>query len=107
VVTCCIILVILLLVNRGSFEYLVEGSYVFKTKHGSPNSNDQKGIRRGETCPGQGQRAYLMGLRIGKEDTLFSPGLTLREQGKAVAVEGMEGMGNGKAMLTIRVIRCS
>ncbi|GHO63427.1 hypothetical protein KSC_023190 [Ktedonobacter sp. SOSP1-52] len=48
-----------------------------------------------------------MGLRISKEDALLSPGSALREQGKAMATEGMEGMGNGKAMFTIRVIRCS
>ena len=48
-----------------------------------------------------------MGLRIGKEDSLFSPGNVLGQQGKDVATQGMEGMGDGKALLTIRVIRCS
>jgi len=76
-------------------------SYVFKTKHGSPCSNNQKGIRKGKTGPGQGQRADLLGLRIGKEDALFSPGPALREQGKALATEGMERMRNGKGVLSI------
>jgi hypothetical protein len=99
--------VILLLVSRESFEHLVEGSYVFKTKHRFPCGNNQKGIGGGETGPGQRERADLMGLRIGKEDPLLSPGSTLRKQGKTVATEGMKGMGNGKALLPIQVIRCS
>ena len=105
--TCCIILVTLLLVSRGSFQYLVEGFSIFKTKDGSPCGNDQKGIRKGEAGPGQRQRVDLMGLRISKEDPLFSPGPALREQGKTVASEGMERMGNGEGGLPICVTRCS
>ena len=55
----------------------------------------------------QGQRAHLVGLLIGKEHPLFAPGKALGQQGKGVATEWMKGMGDGKAMLTIRVIRCS
>ncbi|GHO57643.1 hypothetical protein KSB_61180 [Ktedonobacter robiniae] len=105
--TCCIILLILLLVCRENVEQLVERSYVFKTKYHFSSGNNQKRIRRSKRCPGQGQRADLMGLRISKEDTLLSPGAVLREQGEAVPAERMEGMSNGKAMFTIRVIRCS
>ncbi|GHO81918.1 hypothetical protein KSD_96890 [Ktedonobacter sp. SOSP1-85] len=105
--TCCLILLILLLVSRENVEHLVERSYVFKTKHRFSSCNNQKGIRRSERCPGQGQRADLMSLQISKEDALLSPGPALREQGKTVAAERMERMDNGKAMLTIRVIGCS
>lgn len=48
-----------------------------------------------------------MCLWIEKEDTLLSPGKALRQQGKGLTTEGMKGMGNGEAMLTIYVIRCS
>ena len=48
-----------------------------------------------------------MCLRIKKEDTLLSSGKALCQQGEGLATQGMKGMGNGKAMLTIRVIRCS
>ena len=89
---------ILLLV---SLEYLVEESYVFKTKHGSPCGNNQKGIRKGEAGPSQGERTDLMCLRISKEDALFSPGPALREQGKALATKGMKRMRNGKEVLSI------
>jgi hypothetical protein len=70
-------------------------------------SNNQKRIRQGETCPGQGQRADLMCLWIEKEDTLLSPGKALCQQGKGLTTEGMKGVGNGEAILAIRVIRCS
>ena len=49
----------------------------------------------------------LVGLLIGKEHPLFAPGKALGQQGKGVATEWMKGMGDGKAMLSIRVIRCS
>jgi hypothetical protein len=48
-----------------------------------------------------------MGLRISKEDPLFSPGKTLGQQKKGLATQRMKGVSDGKAMLTIRVIRCS
>lgn len=48
-----------------------------------------------------------MGLRIGKEDAIFSPGKVLGEQSKSLAAERMKGMGDGKVTLIIRVIRCS
>ena len=85
--------------RRERFEHLIEMFYVFKTKHCSPCCNHQKGIRKGETGPGQRQRANLMGLRICKEDALFPPGPALREQGKALAAEGMERMSNDKGVL--------
>lgn len=90
-----------------SLEYLVEGFYVFKTKHRSPSGNNEKGIRKGEAGPGQRQGADLMSLRISKEGALFSPGPALREQRKAVAAEGMERMRNGKGVLSIRATGCS
>ena len=46
-----------------------------------------------------------MGLLIGKEDALFSPGKALGQQGKGLATQGMKGVSDGKALLTIRVIR--
>jgi hypothetical protein len=46
-------------------------------------------------------------LWIRKEDPFFSPGQALGQEGKGVAVEGMKRMGNGEALLTILVIRCS
>jgi hypothetical protein len=63
--------------SRERFEHLVEGFYIFKTKHRFPCGNHQKGIRRGETRPSQRQRTDLMGLRISKENTFLSPGPAL------------------------------
>jgi len=48
-----------------------------------------------------------VGLLIGKEDTLFSPGQALGQQGKGMPIQRMKGVDDGKAVLTIRVIRCS
>jgi len=48
-----------------------------------------------------------MRLWIGKEDTLLSPGKVPCQQGKGLTTDGMKGMGNGEAMLTMYVIRCS
>jgi len=45
--------------------------------------------------------------RISKEDPLFSPGKALGEQKKGLTTQRMKRMGDGKAMLTIPVIRCS
>ena len=89
------------------FEHLVEVVYVFKTKQRFSTCNNQKGIRKGETGPGQGQRADLMALRISKEDSFLSPRPALREQGKGLATKRMERMRDGKERLTIRAIRCS
>jgi len=72
-----------------------------------PTSNNQKRIRQGEIRPSQGQRAHLVCLLIGKEHPLFAPGKALGQQGKGVATKRVKGMGDGKALLTIRVIRCS
>jgi hypothetical protein len=48
-----------------------------------------------------------VGLRIGKEDPFFPPGKPLCQEGKGVTMQRMKGMGDGEALLTIRVIRCS
>jgi hypothetical protein len=48
-----------------------------------------------------------MGLWIRKEDPLFSPGKTLGQQKKGLPIQRMKGMRDGKAMLTIPVIRWS
>ena len=48
-----------------------------------------------------------MSLRIRKEDPFLPPGKAVCQEGKDVAMQGMKGMGDGEALLTIRVIRCS
>ena len=48
-----------------------------------------------------------MRLWIRKEDAFFSPGKALGQKRKGLAVEGMKRMGNGEALLSIQVIRCS
>ena len=68
---------------------------------------DQKRIRMSEIRPSQWQGADLVCLRVGKKDTLFSPSKALRQQGEALATKRVKRMGDAKALLTIRVIRCS
>ena len=48
-----------------------------------------------------------MGLRVRKEHSLFPPSKALGQQGKGLATQGVKWVSNGKAWLTIRVIRCS
>jgi hypothetical protein len=50
---------------------------VSPTYHSFAISDNQKRIRESEIRPSQWQGAYLVGLRIGKEHTLFSPGKVL------------------------------
>lgn len=98
---------ILPLLSLERSEHLNQVLYVFKTKHRFASSTYQERIGEGKAGPGQGKGAYLVGLRISKEDSLLSPSKALCQQGKGLATQGMKGMGDGKAVLTIRVIRCS
>lgn len=70
-------------------------------------ATNRKGIGQGKIGPCQGEGADFVRLWIGEEDTFFSPGITLRQSRKRLARERMKGMGDGKARLSIPVIRCS
>ncbi len=88
-------------------QHLNQVLYIFKTKHRSVSSKDEKGVGEGKARPSQRKRTDLVGLRIRKEDTLLPPGKALGQKGKGLVMQGVKGMRDGKALLAIRVIRCS
>jgi hypothetical protein len=49
----------------------------------------------------------MPGSRVMEEDPRFPPGQALSHEGKPLAAERVEGMGNGENKLPIRVIGCS
>jgi hypothetical protein len=66
-----------------------------------------KGVGWGQIRPGSGERADMPSGRVMKKHPRFPPGTPLREEGKLLAGEGMEGMGDGEAKLPIRLMGCS
>jgi hypothetical protein len=57
--------------------------------------------------PGGGKRAETPGGWVMEEDPRFPPGQALGHEGTLLAGEGMEGMGDRKNKLPIRVMGCS
>jgi hypothetical protein len=66
-----------------------------------------KGVGWGKIRPSGGKRANMPRGRVLKEHPRLPPGTPLHEEGKLLAGEGMEGMGDGEAKLPICVMGCS
>jgi hypothetical protein len=66
-----------------------------------------KGVRWGEIRPSRGKRADLPRSRVLKEHPRLPPGTPLHEEGKLLAGQGMERMGDSEAKLPIWVMGCS
>jgi hypothetical protein len=57
--------------------------------------------------PGRGKRAEMPSGYVMEEDPRFPPGQALGHEGKLLAGEGMEGMGDRENKLPIRIMGCS
>ena len=66
-----------------------------------------KRIGWSEIRPSGGKRTDLPGRRFLKEHSQLSPGPPQQDDGKLLAGQGMERMGDGEAKFPIWVIRCS
>jgi hypothetical protein len=66
-----------------------------------------EGVGWGQIRPSGGKRAELPRGRVLKEHPRLPPGTPLHAEGKLLAGEGMEGMGDGEATLPIRLMGCS
>jgi hypothetical protein len=78
-----------------------------ETQDSASSSEHDNGVGWGQIRPGRGKRADMPNGRVMKEHPRFPPGTPLREEGKLLAGEGMEGMGDGEAQLPIRRMGCS
>jgi hypothetical protein len=78
-----------------------------ETQDSASAGEHDKRIGWGEIRPSGGKRADLPGRRVLKEHPRLSPGTPLHEEGKLLAGQGMERMGDGEAKFPIWVIGCS
>lgn len=78
-----------------------------EAEDGATGSEMTERIGGSEGGPSSGKGANLTGEGIAEEDTRFSPGPALCQQGKLLIEERMEGMRDGEEALTIQVIGCS
>jgi hypothetical protein len=65
------------------------------------------GVGWGKIRPSGGKRADLASGRVMKEDPRLPPGKPLHDEGKLLAGQGMERVGDGEAKLPIRLMGCS
>ena len=70
----------------------------------APSGEHDKGVRWGKIGPGGGKRANMPSGRVMEEHPWLTPGKSLSEEGKLLAGEGMERMGDGEEKLPIRII---
>jgi hypothetical protein len=66
-----------------------------------------KGVGWGKIRPSGGKRADLASGRVLKEYPRLPPGKPLHEEGKLLAGQAMESVGDGEANLLIGVMGCS
>ena len=78
-----------------------------ETKDSVSRGQHDKRVGWGQMRPGSGQGAEAPRGGVMEEDTRFPPGQALSDEGKLVAGEGMEGMGDREDQLPIRVMGCS
>jgi hypothetical protein len=78
-----------------------------ETQDSASSGEHNKGVGWGQIRPSGGKRADLARGRVLKAHPQLPPGTPLREEGKLLAGEGMEGMGDGEAKLPIRLMGCS
>jgi hypothetical protein len=72
-----------------------EGQQIIDAKSRSPIGQYHERCRWNEAGPGSGKRSYLIGSLI-KGDPIFSPIMTVVEDFKLLAKQGMERMGDGE-----------
>jgi hypothetical protein len=78
-----------------------------ETEDSASRGEHDKGVGLSQIRPGGGQGAEPPSGRVMEEHTRFPPGQSLGDEGKLLAREGMEGMGDREDQLPIRVIGCS
>jgi hypothetical protein len=88
-------------------QHTDERLQIRETQDSASSGEHDKGIGWGQIGPSGGKRAALPGGRVQKKHPRLSPGTPLSEEGKQLAGEGMEGMGDGEAKLPIRLMGCS
>jgi hypothetical protein len=85
-------------------QQMDEHLQIRETQDSASSGEPDKGIGWGQIRPSRGKRADLPGGRVLKKHPRFSPGKPLHEEGKLLAGEGMERMGDGEEKLPIRII---
>jgi hypothetical protein len=78
-----------------------------ETQDSASSGEHDKGVGWGKIGPGGGKRADLPSDRVMKEHPRLPPGKPLSDEGKLLAGEGMERMGDGEAKLPICIMGCS
>jgi hypothetical protein len=91
----------------GIVQQTDECLQIRETEDSASRGEYDKGIGWGQIRPSSGQRAEPPSGRVMEEHPRFTPRKSLREEGKLLVREGMEGMGDREDKLLIRVIGCS
>ena len=78
-----------------------------ETQDSASSREHKKGVEWCQIGPSRGEGAETPGGRVVEEDPWFTPGKPLGHEGKLLTEERMEGMGDRKDQLSIRVIGCS
>ena len=87
-------------------QHTDERLQIRETQDSASSGEHDKGIGWGEIRPSSGKRADLPSGRVLKEHSRLTPRTPLHDEGKLLAGEGMEGMGDGEAKLPIRLMGC-
>jgi hypothetical protein len=88
-------------------QQMGERLQICETQDSASSGEHDKRIRWGKTRPGGGQGAKTPGGRVMTEHPRLTPGQPLGYEGKLLAGEGMERMGDGEVQFPIRIIGCS
>jgi hypothetical protein len=88
-------------------EQTDERLQIRETQESASSGEHDKGIGWGQIRPSGRKRAHLPRGWVMKEHPRLPPGTPLHDEGKLLAGEGMEGMGDGEAKLPIRLMGCS
>ena len=85
-------------------QHTDERLQIRKPQDSASGGEHDKRIGWSEIRPSRGKRADLPSSRVLKKHPRLTPGTPLSEEGKLLAGEGMEGMGNRENKLPIRVM---
>jgi hypothetical protein len=88
-------------------QHTDERLQIHEPQDSASGGEHDKRIGWSEIRPSRGKRADLPSSRVLKEHSRLSPGTPLSEEGKLLAGQGMERMGDGEAKLPIWVMGCS
>ena len=89
-----------------SLEQLGQSQQIPYPKDGSTGSKDHTGIGRGKAGPSRREDPHMIRSFV-EADTIFSPTVAVIEDLKLLAVQGMEGVGDGENSFRERRRRCS